>query len=66
MSQISALEIIDKGLHEWLTEMIVETNQLGIELADAYGFFEPVKADAPEPDELEGTTSNSGQLQHQN
>ncbi|PRY85395.1 alpha-E domain-containing protein [Donghicola tyrosinivorans] len=66
MSQLSALEIIDKGLHEWLTEMIVETNQLGIELADAYGFFEPVKADTPEPDELEGTASNSEQLQHQN
>jgi hypothetical protein len=46
--------------------MIVETNQLGIELADAYGFFEPVTADAPESDELGGTTSNSEQLQHQN
>lgn len=58
-----AHEIISYGLHEWLTEMIMETNQLAVELSESYGFFSPVDGD----DDDDGGGNNPELiLQHQN
>ncbi|NVO24593.1 alpha-E domain-containing protein [Donghicola mangrovi] len=41
-----AHDIIDFGLHEWLTDMIMETNKLANALGESYGFFSQVDRDA--------------------
>lgn len=51
-----AHSIIDFGLHEWLTEMITETNQLANELGESYGFFSQVDRDSLD-DEAVGTST---------
>ncbi len=48
--------IIDYGLHEWLTEMIMDTNQLANSLGESYGFFSQVDRDGID-DEVEGTST---------
>lgn len=45
-----AHSIIDYGLHEWLTDMIVATNELANKLGESYGFFSQVDRDATEED----------------
>jgi uncharacterized alpha-E superfamily protein len=51
-----AHSIIDFGLHEWLTEMISETNQLANALGESYGFFSQVDRDSLD-DEAVGTST---------
>lgn len=49
-------EIIDYGLHEWLTEMIVDTNELANLLGESYGFFSQVDLDAIDDEDV-GTST---------
>lgn len=38
-------DIIQFGLHEWLTERVSENNRLAVAIADGYGFGVPVRAE---------------------
>lgn len=46
LRELSVEDIMTSGLHEWLTETIVETNQLAISTAEAYGFVRPLEKPA--------------------
>jgi hypothetical protein len=35
---LTAQEVFTKGLHEWLTQFIMDTNNRAIETANAFGF----------------------------
>ena len=43
MRELSVEEIMNHGLHEWLTETIVETNMIAGSISAAYGFDRPVE-----------------------
>ncbi|MEO1551224.1 MAG: alpha-E domain-containing protein [Pseudomonadota bacterium] len=45
LHRLSVDEIIEFGLHEWLTERIAEANMLATEISKAYGFDAPLEAE---------------------
>jgi uncharacterized alpha-E superfamily protein len=44
LRELSVESILSAGLHEWLTDTIVETNRLAMSTAAAYGFDRPLEA----------------------
>ncbi|MEL6584964.1 MAG: alpha-E domain-containing protein, partial [Pseudomonadota bacterium] len=46
LRDLKVADILDTGLHEWLTDTIMETNRLAMAVGQAYGFGGPVAAEA--------------------